>query len=46
MGVLNDNMRHGASAAGAYEIERSIRFNSADTAEFERDFGSAGNRKL
>jgi len=35
----------GSSAAGAYEIDRSIRFNSADTAEFERDFGSAGNRK-
>lgn len=45
MGVLNDNTRLGASAAGAYEIERSVRFNSADTVEFERDFGSAGNRK-
>ena len=40
MGVLNDNMRHGASAAGAYEIDRSLRFNSADNAGLSRTFGT------
>ena len=33
----------GASAAGAYEIERSLRFNNdADTATLTRTFSSAG----
>ena len=36
----------GSSAAGAYEIERSLRFNNdADTATLTRTFSSAGNRK-
>ena len=32
MSLFNDSQRMGASAAGAYEIERSVRFNSAETA--------------
>jgi hypothetical protein len=31
--------------AGAYQIERSLRFNSADSAYLSKTFGSAGNRK-
>jgi len=31
--------------AGAYQIERSLRFNSADSAYLSRTFGSAGNRR-
>ena len=31
--------------AQAYEIEQSLRFNSADSAYLNRTFGSAGNRK-
>jgi hypothetical protein len=34
-----------AGAAGGYEIERSLRFNSADSAYLNRTPGSAGNRK-
>jgi hypothetical protein len=30
---------------GGYEIERSLRFNSSDSAYLSRNFGSAGNRK-
>jgi hypothetical protein len=33
------------SAAAAYQISRSIRFNSADSARLERTPSSAGNRK-
>jgi hypothetical protein len=34
-----------AAAAGGYEIERSVRFNSADTAYLNRTPSSGGNRK-
>lgn len=34
-----------AAAAGGYQIARSLRFNSADTAYLNRTPGSAGNRK-
>ena len=37
--------RMGASAAGAYEIERSLRFNDDDTPYLERSVSSAGNRR-
>ena len=33
------------SALGAYKIERSLRFNSADSAYLNRTPGSASNRK-
>ena len=33
------------AAAGAYEIPRSLRFNSADSAYLSKNFSSAGNRK-
>jgi hypothetical protein len=36
----------GAGAAGGYQIERSLRFNSADSAYLNRTPGSAGNRKV
>ena len=32
-----------AGGAGGYEIERSLRFNSADSAYLYKNFGSAGN---
>jgi hypothetical protein len=35
----------GSAAAGGYQIERSLRFNSADTAYLNRTPGSAGNRR-
>jgi len=35
----------GAAAGGGYNIERSLRFNSADSAYLNRTPGSAGNRK-
>ena len=37
--------RMGASASGDYEIERSLRFNSADDTYLARTPSSAGNRK-
>ena len=40
-----DAIRIGASAAGAYEIERSVRFNEPDSTEFTRTPSSAGNRR-
>jgi hypothetical protein len=36
----------GAGAAGGYQIERSLRFNSADSAYLNRTPGSAGNRQI
>ena len=36
--------RHGASAAGDYEIERSVRHNSASTTYFDRTPSSTTNR--
>jgi hypothetical protein len=35
----------GAGAAAGYQIERSLRFNSADSAYLNRTPGTAGNRK-
>jgi hypothetical protein len=35
----------GAGAAGGYQIERSLRFNSADSAYLNRTPASAGNRQ-
>ena len=46
MGVLGHKIRLGASAAGAYEIERSLRFNSGDSSNLARVFGTATNRKI
>ena len=37
--------RIGASAAGDYEIERSLRFNAGDSPQLSRTPGSAGNRR-
>jgi hypothetical protein len=38
-------LKQAAAAAGGYEISRSVRFNSADSAYLSRTPGSAGNRK-
>ena len=48
MGVLSDTMRMGASQPtdGAYKIERSLRFNSADTAYLARTPSAEGNRRI
>ena len=40
-----DVIRMGASAAGAYEIERSMRFNSGSTVRLSRTPSSAGNQR-
>jgi hypothetical protein len=49
MSIIGSNILAGASGqaggGGAYEIERSVRFNSADSAYLSRTPGSAGNRK-
>jgi hypothetical protein len=46
MADLLTNLTMAAGAAGGgYEIERSLRFNSADTAYLNRTFSNAGNRK-
>ena len=42
MGVLNENIRLGASAAGAYEIKRSLRFNKTDDTYLAFTPSSAG----
>ena len=44
MGLFN-SIRLGSSAAGDYEIERSLRFNAGDSPNLFRDGGSEGNRK-
>ena len=41
--MFNTLTRMGASAAGAYEIERSLRFNSGDTTKLERTIQSGGS---
>ena len=43
MGLFN-SIRLGSSAAGDYEIERSLRFNDDDNAYLERTPSSASNR--
>jgi len=44
MGLFN-SIRMGSSAAGDYEIERSLRFNKDDNASLTRTPSSAGNRR-
>ena len=46
MSILNNSLLLGADAGGGgYAIERSVRFNSADSAFLSRTPASAGNRK-
>ena len=49
MSIIGSNILAGASGqaggGGAYEISRSVRFNSSDSAYLSRTPGSAGNRK-
>ena len=49
MSVIGSNVLAGASGqavgAAGYEIERSLRFNSGDSAYLSKDFSSASNRK-
>jgi hypothetical protein len=46
MSILNNSLLLGAdAAAGGYEISRSVRFNSSDSASCARTFTSAGNRR-
>jgi len=47
MSVVSNNILAGASGqgGGGYEIERSLRFNSGDSAKLTRTPSSAGNRK-
>ena len=48
MSVIGSNILAGASggAGGAeYTIERSLRFNSSDSAHLDKNFASAGNRR-
>ena len=46
MSIISSELLLGAAgAAGGYEIERSVRFNSADSAYLNRTPSSAGNRK-
>ena len=45
MSVLNENTIIGASAAGEYEIEQSLRFNDDDSAYLSRTPSITGNRK-
>ena len=40
--AFNDLVRHGASAAGKYEIEKSLRFNSADSPYLSRTPSGSG----
>ena len=46
MSLFNNSQMMGASAAGAYEIERSLRFNDNDSAYLSRTPSSAGNRDI
>ncbi len=47
MSVIRSELLGGASgqADGAFSIDRSLRFNSADSPYLSRTPGSAGNRK-
>jgi hypothetical protein len=46
MSIIGSNILAGSSGqGGAYEIEQSLRFNSADSAYLNRTPASAGNRK-
>jgi hypothetical protein len=44
MSALNNSLLLGADAATTYQISRSLRFNSADSAYLNRTPGSAGDR--
>ena len=45
--ALFDAIRAGASGAGTdYLIERSLRFNQADSAHLSRTLSSEGNKRL
>ena len=43
--AFNDLIRLGASAAGDYEIEKSLRFNAGDTAHLTYTPGGAGDSR-
>ena len=45
MGLFN-SIRLGSSAAGDYEIERSLRFNTSDVAYLNRTIGTPTNNKI
>ena len=45
MSILGSNMLAGAAGRARYQIERSLRFNSGDSAYLNRTPGSAGNRR-
>ena len=45
MAHFHNNALIGASGQGGYQIERSLRFNSADSAYLNRTPASAGNRR-
>lgn len=46
MGLFGNHARVGASAGSSdYEIERSLKFNEADTTYLDRNVTSSGNRK-
>ena len=45
MGVLGNNIRLGSSAAGAYEIKKSLRFNGEQQDTYLKRTGTAGNRR-
>jgi hypothetical protein len=45
MSIIGSELLLGAAGAGGYEIERSLRFNSSDSAYLSRTPASAGNRK-
>ena len=44
MSIIQGNAHTSAGGGGGYQIERSLRFNSADSAYLNRTFASAGNR--
>jgi hypothetical protein len=44
MSIIGSELLLGAAGAGGYEIERSLRFNSSDSAYCGRVPASAGNR--
>ena len=43
MGLFGSHARVGASAASSYEIDKSLRFNSGDSATLTRTFGTPTN---
>ena len=45
MTILQHAIAQAAAASGSYQIARSLRFNSADSAYLSRTPGSAGNRQ-